>query len=83
MDTAAELLVGEQSEPPLHLVEPRRVGGREVHVEPGVGSQPLHDRRRLVGAVVVADQMDLQAGGDLHMSSLARNFLNSVARWGR
>ena len=38
---AAQLFVGQQREPPLDLVEPRRVGGREVHVKSGTGGQPL------------------------------------------
>ena len=33
---AADLLIGEEAEPPLHLVDPRRVGRDEVQVEPGV-----------------------------------------------
>jgi hypothetical protein len=33
-------------------------------VEPGMAHQPLADRLGLVGGVVVADQMQIQAAGD-------------------
>ena len=41
MDAAADLLVGEVAEPALDLVDPRRSGRGEVHVEAGVAGQPL------------------------------------------
>jgi hypothetical protein len=50
--------------PPLHQVDPAGAGRREVQVEPGVAQQPLLDRRSLVGAVVVADQVQVQPAGD-------------------
>ena len=34
-----------------------------MHVEPGMCGQPFPDRRGLVGAVVVADEMDVQIRG--------------------
>jgi hypothetical protein len=43
---------------------PNRVNSK-VQVDPGVGGQPGLDDRVLVGAVVVADQVDLQVLGDL------------------
>jgi hypothetical protein len=36
-----------------------------MHVDPGVGIQPVACRWRLVGAVVVADQLHVQLGGHL------------------
>src|SRR3972149_6749022 len=62
---AAQLLLGETGEPALDLVDPGRVGGREVHVEARVGGQPAPDERGLVGPVVVDDQVHLQVGGGL------------------
>src|SRR3990172_5196096 len=62
---AAQLLLGETGEPALDLVDPGRVGGREVHVEARVARQPAPDERCLVGPVVVDDQVHLQVGGDL------------------
>src|SRR5207247_8362787 len=50
-------------EPAFDLVDPGRAGRGEVHVEPGVFGQPGFDRRGLEGAVVVADQVDVQIGG--------------------
>jgi hypothetical protein len=63
--SASKFLVGEQSEPALDLVEPGGVGGGEVHVEAGVGGEPGDDGWGLVGAVVVADQVHVQVGGNL------------------
>jgi hypothetical protein len=61
--TAADLLVGQEAEPPLDLVDPGGAGRGEVHVEAWVLGQPGPDRGRLVGAVVVADQVDRQVRG--------------------
>jgi len=36
-----------------------------MHVKAGVGLQPADDDRRAVGAVVVADQVNVQARGNL------------------
>ena len=36
-----------------------------MHVEAGMGAKPVDDHRRLVGGVVVADQVHLQIGRDL------------------
>src|ERR1700685_3207690 len=52
MDAAADQLAGQEPEPSLDLVDPRRTGGREVHVETGMAAQPRPDRGRLAGAVV-------------------------------
>jgi len=57
---AANLLFSQLSKPALHLIDPGRVGGREVKVEARVPKQPAVDQRRLVGAVVVQDEMHLQ-----------------------
>lgn len=56
-----ELLIGEQAEPAFDLVQPGRVGRGEMHVEPRMRGQPSRHDRALVGAVVVTDQMHLQA----------------------
>ena len=60
MHAAAELFVCEFGEPPLYEVQPRPVGGREVDVEPRALGQPVSDQRRLVRAVVVHDQVDVE-----------------------
>ena len=62
--TALEQVFGEVGEPALDLVEPAGVGRGVVQGEAGMASQPGLDRRGLVGAVVVRDQVDLQVRGD-------------------
>ena len=53
----AQPLVGNIPEEPFDHVQPRRRGGREVHVEPRMLGQPcLHDWM-LVRGVVVGDQV--------------------------
>ena len=63
VDAAADHLVGEEAEPAFDLVDPGGAGRGEVHVEAGMAGQPRLDRGGLVGAVVVADQVDVQVGG--------------------
>jgi hypothetical protein len=62
VDAAAELLVGEQSEPAFDQVEPAGRSGSEVQVEARAFGQPVADQLRLVGAVVVQDQVNVQLG---------------------
>ena len=52
--------LAEQAEPPLHLVQPGRVGGREVQVEARPRSQPLPDLGVLVRRIVVQHEVDVQ-----------------------
>ena len=52
---ASELTLGGQRKEALDLVQPRRAGGREVHVPARPLQQPGFHRRRLVGAVVVSE----------------------------
>lgn len=61
---AADLLVGEESEPAFDLVDPGGSGGGEVHVEAGVSLEPGPDGGGFVGALVVADQVYVEAGWD-------------------
>jgi len=63
--------VGKES---FDLVDPGRVRRGEVHVEPGVRFKPLDDAGGLVGAVVIADQMNLQSIGDFGVD-LGEKFL--------
>ena len=52
--------LAEQAEPPLHLVQPGRVGGCEVQMEAWPRRQPLLDLGVLVRRVVVQYQVDVQ-----------------------
>ena len=63
MHTAPDLLGRQVGEPPLDQVQPRPVGGREVHVEPWAFGYPAFDQGRLVRAVVVQDEVDGQPDG--------------------
>ena len=79
VDSALEQLGGEFGEPAFDLVRPGRAGRDKMRVKSRVGGQPPLDGVGLVGGVVVADQMDVEVGRDF-LSSLARNFLNSMDR---
>ncbi len=60
MSAAAHAALRERGEPALHLVEPRRRGRGEVNVEARMTGEPVLDGRRLVGAVVVHHQVDVE-----------------------
>src|SRR5207247_10902047 len=60
MCAAAYPLLGQLCEPALDQVQPGGVGGREVEVEAGMPDQPLLDGWRLVGRVVVEDQVEVE-----------------------
>jgi len=61
---AFQEVFGDEGEQPLHLVEPAGIRWSEVHLEPGMSGEPrLHDGT-LMGAVVVADEVNVQVGGD-------------------
>ena len=53
-----------QAEQAFDLVDPGGSGRGEVDVEPGVAGQPGVDLGGLVGGVVVADEVDVELGGD-------------------
>ena len=57
MSPALYLLPGQLSEPALYLIQPTRGGWREVDLPMWSACQPCFDPRRLVGGVVVHDQM--------------------------
>src|SRR6201981_1489056 len=57
---AAKLPVGEACKPTLDQIQPGAVGRGEVRVKAGPLGKPVPDRRSLVGAVVVHDDMDVE-----------------------
>ena len=61
---ALQQILGSEGEEPFDLVDPAGVGGGEVDLEAWVGGQPVLDSGSLVGAVVVADQVDGQLRWD-------------------
>jgi hypothetical protein len=54
------LLVSEVGEEAFDLVDPRRAFRREVHVKARTSQQPALDQRRLLGVIVVKDEVDLE-----------------------
>ena len=58
---AADGLAGNQGEPAFDQVWSPGTGRSEVQMEARVGGEPARDRRMLVGAIVVADQMQLKS----------------------
>ena len=75
-NSTSEPILREIAEEALHHVEPTTVGGREVHVEAPVASQPLLHFGMLVGGVIICDQINvLSCGRDLAMTR--RNFSHS------
>lgn len=61
---STDRLVGDQRKEAFDLVEPRTVGGNEMHVPAGACRQPRLDLRMLVTAVVVDDAMHVELGRD-------------------
>ena len=66
----------------FHQVQPGGAGGREVDMEAGPFGEPVPDQRRLVGGVVVRNQVHVQPAGTSD-SMASRNLRNSTARWRR
>src|SRR5438309_2163004 len=66
----ADALARDLREVALHEVEPRGARGGEVQVESGMLVQPLVDHRVFVRAVVVHDQVQVQALGGLGVEHL-------------
>ena len=60
VSAAPQLVLGQAGEEALDQVEPRIVGRGEMAVEARVAEKPLPDLGRLVRAVVVEDQMDVE-----------------------
>lgn len=62
---APDRLGGNQREPTLDLIQPRTVGGREVQIKAESARQRRLDSGMLGGAVVVADQVDIELLRDI------------------
>ena len=63
MGAALDLFLGQRREPAFDQVEPRTAGGREVEMKAGPLDQPPMDPRRLVGPVVIENQLDVERCG--------------------
>ena len=64
---AADCLVGNQSKPALYLVQPGAIGRREVQMEPWPLGEPRTYLGVFVGAVIVADHVDIKIGRDISL----------------
>ena len=62
--------LGDDVEPNLYLVEPRRVGGRKRDMVAGAGGKPALDSRMLMGGVVVDDQVDVTVSRNVDINVL-------------
>lgn len=60
MNAAAELLFCQYTKPAFHQVKPTGRGGCEVEVKPWLLGCPVTDQLRLVRAVVIQDQVNIQ-----------------------
>src|SRR5260370_41672035 len=65
VSATADLARGEIGKPALDLVEPGGRGRREVQCKSRMPSKPALDRRGLMRAVVVHDEMHGKRGGDV------------------
>ena len=71
--------LGDEIEPDLHLIEPGGIRRREVHMIAGTRRQPAIDRRMLVRAVVVHDQMNIEIGRHTGVHALEKAQILLVA----
>ena len=62
-DAAGDHITLDAREPTFHLVEPRRVGRREVQTDVAMSVEEVGDPRRLMAADVVTDDVDFPAFG--------------------
>jgi hypothetical protein len=69
---ASQLFVRQFSEPPLDQTHPRPIRGREVDVKSGAFGEPVADERRLVGAVVVHDDVHVQGLRNLGVDQIEK-----------
>ena len=65
MNATADLLFGDVGEEALDQIHPGAGGRREVNTPSWSRAEPLSDRRRLVGGVVVHDQANVEIGRDI------------------
>ena len=78
---SSDALLGDLPKPPLHDVQPRRTGGGEVQVEPGMPTQPLLHSGLGVSPIVVQDHVQRHTRGKLpvQLAQEAQELLMSVS----
>ena len=62
--SALERFLRQQPKEPLHQIEPRGVGGREMKMDAGMAQQPPLHRWRAVSREIVEDDVDVERGLD-------------------
>src|ERR1700691_346241 len=67
MHAPTQLLRLEGGKPALDEVEPRRIGGREMRMEPRVACEPTTYGRRFMRTVVIHDDVDVEMRGYLRV----------------
>src|SRR5665213_1189706 len=72
MGATSEPLVGQLGKPALDEVEPRAVGGSEMQMETWVTDEPLLDLGRLMGCVVVDDEVHVEILGHLPIDQVQK-----------
>src|SRR3546814_9448194 len=82
MGTASDLFACDLGKPSLNLIDPGSRGGREVHMKTGVTRQPVLDRSRLMGAVVVHHQMHVQLAGHVSLDGAQELYKFTAAEIG-
>ena len=77
---ATQSLVGDLTKPTFDHVEPGTRCGDEMQMEAWMALQPGSNTRMFMGAIVVDDQMQMQAGGHFGIKAFqkANEFLMSV-----
>src|SRR4029450_2933745 len=63
MNSPLDLFLRQQGKPALNEVEPGGAGRSEVQMKAGMPGEPAMNEGRLVGAVVVQNQVHLELGG--------------------
>ena len=63
VNAAAQLSFGKEREPAFDQIKPGATGRGEVQMEARVPQQPTLDGRRLVGSVIVQNQVHVQCTG--------------------
>src|ERR1700689_4901316 len=82
MSSAFYLPLGQQSKPAFHQIKPRAVGRDEMQMESRMLEQPPMDSRRFVRGIVIQNQMNLLAGGNVALDDIQEvaELLGSMTR---
>ena len=65
IDATADFTFSDESKEALDPIEPGRACGRQMDVPARPFGQPIADQRRLVGGVIVPDELNLKSLGDI------------------